>query len=75
MDLVYPEEAERFRVEVRAWLARELPAGWDEGRRPIDADAFAAEWNAMLHRTGWSCATWPQEYGVTAVSRRWKRSC
>ena len=68
MDLVYPEEAERFRVEVRAWLERELPPGWYEGRRPTDADAFAAEWNAMLHRTGWSCATWPEEYGGRGLS-------
>jgi len=70
MDLTYPEEAERFRAEIRAWLGRELPADWFDGRRPAgdDAHAFAEEWNAMLHRTGWSCATWPEEYGGRGLS-------
>jgi len=68
MDLTYPDEAERFRTEIRAWLEQELPAGWFEGRRPVDAHAFADEWNAMLHRTGWSCATWPREYGGRGLS-------
>jgi len=41
MDLTYPEEAERFRAEIRAWLGRELPADWFDGRRPAGDDAHA----------------------------------
>lgn len=70
MDLSYPAEAEAFRVAVRDWLHAELPDGWFEGRRPTGAahHRFAAEWNAMLHRTGWSCPTWPTEYGGRGLS-------
>ena len=65
MDLSYPPEVEAFRDEIRKWLIDELPDGWFDGRRPTgDAyRAFGVEWNKMLQRTGWSCPTWPTEYG------------
>lgn len=65
MDLTYPEAADRFRAEVRAWLDSALPDGWWDGRRPSGAAwaAFAEEWNAMLHRDGWATPTWPTEHG------------
>jgi alkylation response protein AidB-like acyl-CoA dehydrogenase len=49
MDLSYPPETEAFRVEVRRWLADNLPPGDD--------------WNERLFEGGWICATWPVEYG------------
>jgi alkylation response protein AidB-like acyl-CoA dehydrogenase len=51
MDLAYPPETEPFRREVRAWIEAELP-----GRS-------AAEWNALLHETGWAVPRWPVELG------------
>jgi alkylation response protein AidB-like acyl-CoA dehydrogenase len=70
MDPRYPEDVERFRATVRQWLFDELPDGWFEGRRPgrDDWHTFCEEWNAMLHRTGWSCCTWPTEYGGRGLS-------
>ena len=70
MDLSYSEEAERFRASIRQWLGEVLPAGWFDGRRPTGAawDSFCQDWNGMLHRTGWSCPTWPVEYGGKGLS-------
>jgi alkylation response protein AidB-like acyl-CoA dehydrogenase len=70
MDLSYSEEAERFRASIRQWLRDALPDGWGDGRRPTgpDWDAFCQDWNDMLHRTGWSCPTWPLEYGGKGLS-------
>ena len=75
MDLTYPAEAEAFRCKVRDWLHGELPDGWFEGRRPTGAarHRFAAEWNAMLHRTGWSCPT-GRSSTAAAGCRRSRRS-
>jgi len=66
MDLLYPAEAEEFRVEIRAWLEANLPAGWfDEGFEMTDTErsAFNVEWPQKLFEGGWICATWPTEYG------------
>jgi alkylation response protein AidB-like acyl-CoA dehydrogenase len=64
MDLNYPANAESFRRQIRAWIEGRLPPGWTEGRRTgPEAEAFPGEWNRLLHQTGWSCPTWPQEFG------------
>ncbi|MDQ1366400.1 MAG: hypothetical protein QOE57_2442 [Acidimicrobiaceae bacterium] len=54
MDLNYPPEAEAFRVEIREWLAANLPPGDD--------------WTDKLFQGGWICATWPEEYGGKGLS-------
>ncbi len=66
MDLTYPNEAEEFRVEIRAWLEENLPAGWfDKGFELSDEQraTFNVEWPQKLFEGGWICATWPTEYG------------
>jgi alkylation response protein AidB-like acyl-CoA dehydrogenase len=66
MDLLYPPEAEEFRVEIRAWLEANLPQGWfHDGFQMSDDEraAFNAEWPQKLFEGGWICATWPTEYG------------
>jgi hypothetical protein len=66
MDLLYPPEAEEFRVEIRAWLEDNLPDGWfDDDFEMSDAARaeFNAEWPQKLFEGGWICATWPGEYG------------
>jgi alkylation response protein AidB-like acyl-CoA dehydrogenase len=66
MDLSYPPDAEEFRVEIRAWLEDNLPAGWfDDGFEMSSEEraAFNEAWPAKLYGGGWICATWPKEYG------------
>jgi alkylation response protein AidB-like acyl-CoA dehydrogenase len=66
MDLAYTPEAEAFRVEIREWLASNLPAGWgDEGfeMTPQERKDFNEQWPKKLFGGGWICATWPAEYG------------
>ena len=69
MDLSYPPDVEAFRLEIRAWIASQLPEDWTERRRdPHAAGEIAEGWNAMLHETGWSCPMWPLEYGGRGLS-------
>lgn len=66
MDLSYPTEAEEFRVEIRAWLESNLPAGWFDDGFEMSADEraeFNRTWPTKLFEGGWICATWPTEYG------------
>jgi len=65
VDLRYSESEERFRKELREWLAAALPtlpakpAGddWD-GRRAYDTD-----WQRRLFDAGYAGISWPVEYG------------
>jgi alkylation response protein AidB-like acyl-CoA dehydrogenase len=71
MDLSYPPEAEAFRVEIRAWLEDNLPAGWFDEGYALDEEAkaqFQKEWTTKLYEGGWLCATWPTEYGGKGLS-------
>ena len=76
MDLTYTPEAEAIRVEIRAWLRHNLPAGWCEAHEaggtfdmpPLERTAFNEGWPAKLYGGGWICATWPKEYGGKGLS-------
>ena len=71
MDLTYPPEAEAFRIEIRAWLEENLPAGWfDEGFELSREERarFNEEWTEKLYGGGWICASWPTEYGGKGLS-------
>src|SRR6478672_3887843 len=71
MDLTYPEDAEKFRTEIRAWLEEHLPEGWfDDGfeMSPEEKKHFNVEWPKKLYEGGWICASWPQEYGGKGLS-------
>ncbi len=66
MDLAYTPEAESFRVEIRDWLATNLPVGWGGDDFEMAADdrkTFNEQWPKKLFEGGWICATWPAEYG------------
>lgn len=66
MDLTYPAEAEEFRIEIRAWLEENLPAGYGEDgfkQSAEEREAFNSEWVNKLFDGGWICASWPTEYG------------
>jgi alkylation response protein AidB-like acyl-CoA dehydrogenase len=65
MDLNYTAEEEAFRSDVRAWLARRLPARLStkvrRGQRLTREDYL--EWHALLRERGWLALSWPKEYG------------
>jgi hypothetical protein len=65
VDLSFPEQAERFRVEVRSFLARSLPDGW-RGLGTLsaaEAAAFLRQWRATLFAQGLLAISWPSEHG------------
>lgn len=71
MDLIYPAEAEAFRVEIKEWLSVNLPENWTGSVSEMNDDereAFNVEWPKKLFEGGWICASWPQEYGGKGLS-------
>jgi len=67
MDLNYTAEEERFRDEVRAWLAANLPKDgeslYHESEKMDEWMAFLKGWQRKLYDAGWSGISWPKEYG------------
>lgn len=68
MDLNYTETEERFRDEVRAWLAANLSEK-GEGTSDDQSEnmdrwmAYLKDWQRKLYEAGWSGISWPKEYG------------
>lgn len=65
MDLRYSKQDEEFRSELRAWLAREVPA---HGPPPKEGDwparrAYDTGWQRKLFEGGYAGINWPTEYG------------
>jgi alkylation response protein AidB-like acyl-CoA dehydrogenase len=68
MDLRYGEADERFRAELRDWLAASLPEEWRQPGywRRLDPDEgfrIRREWEAGKARAGFAGIEWPVEYG------------
>src|ERR671930_584556 len=66
MDLTLSPEEERFRDELRAWIAENHP-----GREPPGDEAsfaFRRDWQRKLNERGWAGLTWPTEYGGAGAS-------
>jgi alkylation response protein AidB-like acyl-CoA dehydrogenase len=67
VDFSYGPEDERFRREVRAWLAANVPARGE--RVPHDEAslaeevAFLRDWQRRLHAAGYVGLLWPRAYG------------
>jgi alkylation response protein AidB-like acyl-CoA dehydrogenase len=67
MDFAFAPEDERFRRELRAWLAANRPARGEQV--PHDEASLAAEvaflrdWQRRLHRAGYVGLLWPPAYG------------
>src|SRR5207248_10338254 len=67
MDFAYSPADERFRRELRAWLAANRPARAE--RVPHDDASLAAEvaflrdWQQRLHAAGYVGLLWPRAYG------------
>ncbi|MDX2165468.1 MAG: acyl-CoA dehydrogenase family protein, partial [Deltaproteobacteria bacterium] len=67
MDFSYTEAEQRFRAELRAWLAANVP------RQPLpdtlDEEArYLTDWQKKLHAAGWVAVHWPRQYGGRGAS-------
>ena len=67
MDLSVEPEREAFRVEVREWLAANVPA---ESLPSLDTpEGFAAhrDWERRMYDAGYAVVTWPERFGGRGV--------
>jgi len=65
MDPSYSAEAESFREKIQAFLAEQLPSGW-EGIGAMEREemsTFQSAWRATLADHGYLAPAWPTEYG------------
>ncbi|MFD0661714.1 acyl-CoA dehydrogenase family protein [Thermocatellispora tengchongensis] len=62
-----PEEAE-FRASLRAWLAENIPAGWDKIEDRDEAARMQRAWHRTLYEAGYIGMSWPKEYGGRSLS-------
>ena len=65
MDPSYSAEAESFREKIQAFLAEQLPSGW-EGIGAMEREemsTFQTAWRATLADHGYLAPAWPTEYG------------
>lgn len=79
---------EQFRVSARTWLEENCPPSMrtpmitDEivwgGRNASFSNPDSRLWLERMGRKGWTCPTWPKEYGeVVSLSRKarcWQRN-
>ncbi|HZQ37016.1 MAG TPA: acyl-CoA dehydrogenase family protein, partial [Dehalococcoidia bacterium] len=71
MDFQFSKDEEAFRGEVRGFLDKELPSGWDErfegSEQPGPANdalwEFSREFTHRLAERKWLAMAWPKEYG------------
>jgi alkylation response protein AidB-like acyl-CoA dehydrogenase len=68
MDLALSPSELKFRDEIRAWIAANLPEGWGAPgfKEPHTFDErlhFSRAWEKKLSDAGWAGLSWPKEYG------------
>lgn len=62
-----PEEAE-YRASLRAWLADNVPVGWDDVTDLDEAAAIRIDWHKRLYSGGYIGQSWPAEWGGKGLS-------
>jgi alkylation response protein AidB-like acyl-CoA dehydrogenase len=70
MDLNLTVEEAKFRDELRAWLAANVPKGWEDHREE-DLSVrfeFLRKWQRSLFDAGWAGISWPKQYGGRGAS-------
>jgi alkylation response protein AidB-like acyl-CoA dehydrogenase len=71
MDLNLTLDEQKFRDELRSWLADNVPEPWP-GHRRGEADAgywdHLRDWQQKLFGGGWAGVSWPVEYGGRGAS-------
>ncbi|MGE0383369.1 MAG: acyl-CoA dehydrogenase family protein [Gammaproteobacteria bacterium] len=72
MDFSFTPEQEAYRARLRAWLSRNLPAGWggtfNGPEDPLECAEFRKAWERRLHAAGYAALHWPREYGGQGLS-------
>ena len=75
MDLNLSPSELKFRDELRAWLAGNVPKDWDSRRgEPAKAQSmeerfeFLKKWQRKMYEAGWAGVSWPKEYGGRGAS-------
>jgi alkylation response protein AidB-like acyl-CoA dehydrogenase len=70
MDLRYSESDEKFREELRGWLAEVLPEVADRPREDdwVAKREYDTGWQRRLHDAGYAGINWPLEYGGRAAT-------
>jgi alkylation response protein AidB-like acyl-CoA dehydrogenase len=71
MDLNLTPEEQRFRDEVRSWLAANVPSDWDTHRTQDDMRErfeYLRAWQKKVFNAGWAGIAWPKEYGGRGAS-------
>jgi alkylation response protein AidB-like acyl-CoA dehydrogenase len=70
VDVTYPEQAERFRAEVRAFLTEHLPPDWRGlgALPPGQRQEFQHAWRQTLAAANLLAVSWPAEYGGAGLS-------
>jgi alkylation response protein AidB-like acyl-CoA dehydrogenase len=73
MDFDFTDEQQRFRLEVREWLAANVPAdlkgrGFAASRADREHVHQLREWQRGLHKAGYVGIDWPPEYGGRGAS-------
>ena len=68
MDLNPTSDEQRFREELRAWLAANQAdlnesQTYDQAENMDSWMAFLKRWQRKLYDAGWSGMSWPKEYG------------
>src|SRR5262245_27665256 len=69
MDLRYSPAAEKFRREIRRWLASSVPAAWRRPRFWLDRDGTVESldlrraWEKDRADHGFAGVDWPEEFG------------
>lgn len=70
MQMAYPQEAEAFRLDVRTFLATNLPEGF-AGMGTLDGEVlekFVTDWRVVLYENGYLAPNWPKAYGGGGLS-------
>src|SRR6202012_5150726 len=68
MDITYTPEEEKFRAEVRSFLAENLPKLGKSSRRDFETKEDFLAWHHILYKKGWDAPHWPVQYGGTGWS-------
>ena len=63
MDLEFTPEQDAFREEARSWLETHVPETSLASMDSPEGFEQHREWERTLHAGGWSCVSWPVEYG------------
>ena len=71
MDLNLSPSELSFRDELRAWLAANVPKGWETKRGEESMESrfeFLKQWQRRMYEAGWAGMSWPKEYGGRGAS-------